>query len=30
MPESKENITRVSRDEARLLKGETDYARLTP
>ena len=28
MPESKENITRVSRDEARLLKGETDYARL--
>jgi uncharacterized protein (DUF4415 family) len=28
MRESKENITRVSRDEARLLKGETDYARL--
>jgi uncharacterized protein (DUF4415 family) len=28
MPENKDNITRVSRDEARLLKGETDYARL--
>jgi uncharacterized protein (DUF4415 family) len=28
MPENKENITRVSRNEARRLKGETDYARL--
>ena len=28
MPENKENITRVTRDEARRLKGETDYARL--
>ena len=28
MPENKENITRVSRDEARRLKGETNYARL--
>src|SRR5208282_3722769 len=28
MRESKENITRVSSDEARRLKGETDYARL--
>jgi uncharacterized protein (DUF4415 family) len=28
MRENKERITRVSRDEARRLKGETDYARL--
>ena len=28
MPASKENITRVTRDELRHLKGETDYARL--
>ena len=28
MTASKENITRVTRDEARLLKDETDYARL--
>ena len=28
MRENKENITRVSSDEARRLKGETDYARL--
>jgi uncharacterized protein (DUF4415 family) len=28
MRENKENITRVTRDEARRLKGETDYARL--
>ena len=28
MTENKERITRVSADEARRLKGETDYARL--
>jgi uncharacterized protein (DUF4415 family) len=28
MTANKENITRVTRDEARLLKDETDYARL--
>ena len=28
MRENRERITRVSRDEARRLKGETDYARL--
>jgi uncharacterized protein (DUF4415 family) len=28
MPESKENNTRVTRDEARRLKGETDYGRI--
>jgi uncharacterized protein (DUF4415 family) len=28
MPVNEKNITRVTRDEARLLKGETDYARL--
>jgi uncharacterized protein (DUF4415 family) len=28
MAANKENITRVTRDEARLLKDETDYARL--
>jgi lactoylglutathione lyase len=28
MPENKENIVRVSAEEARLMKGETDYARL--
>jgi uncharacterized protein (DUF4415 family) len=28
MRENEKNITRVTRDEARLLKGETDYARL--
>ena len=28
MPMSEKNITRVTRDEARLLKGETDWARL--
>lgn len=28
MPESKENIVRVTLEEARKMKGETDYARL--
>jgi uncharacterized protein (DUF4415 family) len=28
MPESKENIVRVTAEEARAMKGETDYARL--
>ncbi len=28
MPESKENIVRVTAEEARRMKGETDYARL--
>ncbi len=28
MPESKENIVRVTAEEARQMKGETDYARL--
>ncbi len=28
MPESKENIVRVTAEEARTMKGETDYARL--
>jgi YD repeat-containing protein len=30
MRENKENITRVTRDEARRLKGETDYPASTP